>query len=174
MEFYAPSHSIPLLDYLLVVSSQTWLFAIATQKRSFVLFCAPLRSCVATPGFAHNPQPHPSRQTPLDFGPFRVCFGPFRVRSGPFRVCFRSVSGPFRSVGWGRGGVGERGFWKGNDYHYPKCQRAHKLFWCMCTMQKRVALGQNNVAMVQETPGGPLFQTVETPFAPTPDHFGQF
>ena len=29
---------------------------------------------------------------------------------GPFRVCFGSVSGPFWGVGWGRGGVGERGF----------------------------------------------------------------
>ena len=28
-----------------------------------------------------------------------------------------SVSGPFRGVGWGRGGVGERGFCKGKEYH---------------------------------------------------------
>ena len=26
--------------------------------------------------------------------------------------------GPFRGVGWGRGGVGERGFCKGKEYHY--------------------------------------------------------
>ena len=34
----------------------------------------------------------------------------------PFRVCFGPVLGPFRGVGWGQGGVGESGFFKGKEY----------------------------------------------------------
>ena len=74
------------------------------------------------------PTPPPSQQTPrpshpkkLDFGPFRLRFGPFRsvwVRLALFRVCFGSGSAPFRGVGWRRGGIGERGFCKGKEYHY--------------------------------------------------------
>ena len=51
-----------------------------------------------------------------------VHFGSVWLRLAPFRVCSGSVSGPFRvrfgGVGWGRGGVGERGFCKGKEYHY--------------------------------------------------------
>ena len=39
--------------------------------------------------------------------------------------------------------------------------------------QKRVALVQNRVALVQETLGRPFLQLVKTPFAPSPNHFGQ-
>ena len=42
-----------------------------------------------------------------------IHFGPFRVRFGPIR----SASGESWGVGWGRGGVGERGFCKGKEYH---------------------------------------------------------
>ena len=41
-------------------------------------------------------------------------------------------------------------------------------------VQKRVALVQNRAALVQETPGRPFLQLVKTPFAPSPNHFGQF
>ena len=62
--------------------------------------------------------PHPDKPPAVPFGAFRVRFGPFRVRLGPFG----SISGLFRvrfgSVGWGRGGVGERGICKGKEYHY--------------------------------------------------------
>ena len=50
-------------------------------------------------------------------------FGPFPLRVAPFGsvwLRFGSVSGPFRGVGWGRGGVGERGFCKGKEYHYSR------------------------------------------------------
>ena len=64
--------------------------------------------------------PPPPRQTPRpsharepDFGQFPVHLGPFRLRLGPFPV--GSVSGLFRGVGWGRGGVRERGFCKGKE-----------------------------------------------------------
>ena len=91
--------------------------------------------------FSYNPHLPPSlppgRPTPqslisVHFGSISVRFGSFRVRLGPFRVCFWSVWGPFRGVGWGRGGgrgwgrggvgggVGERGFCKGKEYHYTK------------------------------------------------------
>ena len=54
------------------------------------------------------------------FGPFRLRLAPCGsvwLRLAPFRVCFGSISGPFRGVGWGRGGVGERGFCKGKECH---------------------------------------------------------
>ena len=55
----------------------------------------------------------------VHFGSVWLRSGPFgSVWLDPFRVCFGSVSGPFRRVGWGRGGVGERGFCKGKEYHY--------------------------------------------------------
>ena len=60
--------------------------------------------------------PRPSHPRELDFGPFRVHFGSFRLRLGPFRVCFGSVWGLFGVLG----GVGERGFCKGKEYHYPR------------------------------------------------------
>ena len=72
-----------------------------------------------TPPYPDKP-PRPSHPEKLDFGPFRLRLAPFRLRFGsvlaPFRVCFGSVSGLFRGVGWGRGGVGERGFCKGKEY----------------------------------------------------------
>ena len=77
--------------------------------------------------FPYNPTPPHSDKPPrlshlrgLDFGPFRLRLAPFGsvwLRLAPARVCFGSVSGPFRGVGWGRGGVGERGFCKGKEYH---------------------------------------------------------
>ena len=51
----------------------------------------------------------------LRSAPFRLRLAPFQLRLAPFRVCFGSVSGPFRGVGWGRDGVGERGFCKGKE-----------------------------------------------------------
>ena len=55
-----------------------------------------------------------------------VHFGSVWLRSAPFGsvwLRFGSVPGPFRvcfgGAGWGRGGVGERGFCKGKEYHYP-------------------------------------------------------
>ena len=72
--------------------------------------------------FPYNPPPRPTPTNPrpshpekLDFGPFRLHLAPFRLRSVWLR--FGSVSGPFRSAGWGGGGVGERGFCKGKEYH---------------------------------------------------------
>ena len=41
-------------------------------------------------------------------------------------------------------------------------------------VQKRVALVQNRVALVQETLGRPFLQLAKTPFAPSPNHFGEF
>ena len=70
-----------------------------------------------------------ARQAPTKSAPFGSVSAPFGsvwLRFGsvlaPFRVCFGSVSGPFRGVGWGRGGVGERGFCKGKEYHYLRIQ----------------------------------------------------
>ena len=76
--------------------------------------------------FPLQPPPPLPRQTPrlshpekLDFGPFRLRLAPFRLRFGSvwglFRVRFGSFSGCW--VGSGRGGVGERGFCKGKEYH---------------------------------------------------------
>ena len=78
--------------------------------------------------FPYNPHPPPPRQTPPAVPPERARFrsvsapfgsvsAPFRLRLALFRLRFGSVSGPFRGVGWGRGGVGERGFCKGKEYH---------------------------------------------------------
>ena len=41
-------------------------------------------------------------------------------------------------------------------------------------VQKRVALVQKRVALVQETLGRLFLQVAKTPFAPSPNHFGQF
>ena len=41
-------------------------------------------------------------------------------------------------------------------------------------VQERVALLQNRVALVQETLGRPFLQLAKTPFAPSPNHFGEF
>ena len=73
----------------------------------------------------HPPYPEgkpPTRPTPkslisVHFGSVWLRFGSVWLRLAPFQVCFRSVSGPFRGVGWDRGGVGERGFCKGKEYH---------------------------------------------------------
>ena len=74
--------------------------------------------------FPYNPPPPLPRQTPrpshpekLDFGPFWLRLAPFRLRLAPFG----SVSAPFRApfrVRFGvSGGVEERGFCKGKEYH---------------------------------------------------------
>ena len=70
----------------------------------------------------------PGRPTPeglisVHFGSISVRFGSVWLCLAPFRVCFGSVSGPFRGAGWGRGGVGERDFCKGKEYHYPKVSK---------------------------------------------------
>ena len=41
-------------------------------------------------------------------------------------------------------------------------------------VQKRVALVQNRVALVQETLRRPFLQLAKTPFAPSPNHLGNF
>ena len=41
-------------------------------------------------------------------------------------------------------------------------------------VQKMVALVQRRVKMVQETFGRPFLQLIKTPFAPSPNHLGQF
>ena len=65
-----------------------------------------------------NPPGRPTRE-----GLISVHFGSVWLRSAPFGsvwLRFGSVPGPFRvcfgGVGWGRGGVGERGFCKGKEY----------------------------------------------------------
>ena len=55
-------------------------------------------------------RPAPESLISVHFGSVSVCFGSVWLRSAPFRV-------RFGSVGWGRGGVGERGFCKGKEYH---------------------------------------------------------
>ena len=78
--------------------------------------------------FPYNPHPSTSRQPPpgrsTREGLISVNFGSVWLRSAPFGsvwLRFGSVPGPFRvrfgGVGWGRGGVGERGFCKGKEYH---------------------------------------------------------
>ena len=62
----------------------------------------------------------------VHFGSVSVRFGSVGLRLAPFwpfRVCFGSVSGPFWGVGWGRGGVGERGFCKGKKISLPSGRR---------------------------------------------------
>ena len=70
---------------------------------------------------AHPPYPDKPPARPTAKSLISVHFGSvsalFRLRLALFRVCFGSVSGLFRDVGWGRGGVGERGFCKGKAYH---------------------------------------------------------
>ena len=65
----------------------------------------PLKPPFVTPPFA-------AAQRELDFGPFRARVG--------------SVSGPSWDVGSGRGEVVERGFCKGEEYHYPKGPKIEK------------------------------------------------
>ena len=55
-------------------------------------------------------RPNPKSLISVDFGSVSVRFGSVWLRLAPFRV-------RFGSVGWGRGGVGERGFCKGKEYH---------------------------------------------------------
>ena len=55
----------------------------------------------------------------VQFDPFRsvsVHFGPFRSVSVQFGPVW-AAAGESWGVGWGRGGVGERGFCKGKEYH---------------------------------------------------------
>ena len=70
---------------------------------------------------SYTPPPHPdkpplpSHPRGLDFGPFRLRLAPFGsvwLRLGAFRVRFGPISGVL-------GGVGERGFCKGKEFHYP-------------------------------------------------------
>ena len=74
--------------------------------------------------FPCNPPSPQADQPPPAVPPERAkFFGQFRLHFGSVWLRFGSVSGPFswgpfRGVGWGRGGVGERGFCKGKDYHY--------------------------------------------------------
>ena len=78
--------------------------------------------------FPYNPPPLPIPTNPpgrpTREGLILVHFGSVWLRSAPFGsvwLRFGSVPGPFRvrfgGVGWGRGGVGERGFCKGKEYH---------------------------------------------------------
>ena len=60
------------------------------------------------------------RSISAPLGSVRVHLAPFGL--APFWVGYGSVSGPFRGVGWGRGGVRERGFCKGKEYHYLSCR----------------------------------------------------
>ena len=87
--------------------------------------------------FPYNPHPPPPIPTkppgrPTREGLISVHFGSIWLRSGLFGsvwLRFGSLSGPFRvrfgGVGWGRGGVGERGYCKGKEYHYQKTQNCH-------------------------------------------------
>ena len=81
--------------------------------------------------FPLQPPPSPGRQTPggptreglisVHFGSISAPFGSrFGSVSGPFGSVSGLFRGPFRGVGWGRGRVGERGFCKGKEYHYPR------------------------------------------------------
>ena len=84
--------------------------------RGLVIFFFPYNP--APPPIPTNPRPpHPERLISVHFGSVSVRFGFIwlRLPMAPFRVCSGSVSGPFRGVGWGRGGVGERGFCKGKN-----------------------------------------------------------
>ena len=58
-----------------------------------------------SPPYPDNPPPTPESSILVRFGPFWVRFG--------------CISGPSWGVGSGRGGVVERGFCKGKEYHYP-------------------------------------------------------
>ena len=78
--------------------------------------------------FPYNPHPPPPISTNPPGRPTRedlipVHFGSVWLRSGPFG----SVSGLFRvrfgGVGWDRGGIGERGFCKGKEYHWVRVYR---------------------------------------------------
>ena len=76
--------------------------------------------------FPYNPHPPPPRQTPpavpgsisVRFGSVWLRFGSVWLRLALFRLRFGSVSGPFRVRFGVLGGVGERGFCKGKEYHY--------------------------------------------------------
>ena len=86
----------------------------------FLPTCSDLRSLCSDFLFPLQPLTPPlPRQPPRPSHPQKLDFGPFWLRLAPFRVCFGSVSGPFWGVGWGQVGVGERGFCKGKEYHYP-------------------------------------------------------
>ena len=77
-----------------------------------------------TPPHPDKP-PRPSHPRGLDFGPFRLRLAPFGSVWRSVWLRFGSVSGLFRGrfggVGWGRGGVGERGFCKRKEYHRVRC-----------------------------------------------------
>ena len=94
-----------------------------------------------------NPPPVPPRKAWF-LGPFRLRFGSIWLRLALFRLCFGSVSGPFQGVGWGRVGVGERGFCKGKEYHYSKDQG-------ICLVFRKTKLNQNTKERkIRVVPGG--------------------
>ena len=71
-----------------------------------------------------HPPPYPDKPPgcPTPESLISVHFGSVWLCLAPFRVCFGSFSGPlkFRGVGWGRGGVRERGFRKGKEYSWER------------------------------------------------------
>ena len=110
--------------------------------------------------FPYNPPtplprqtPRPSHREKLDFSPFQLRFGSVRLRLARFWVCFGSISGPFRGVGWGRGGVEERGFCKGKEYHYAN---PHTLAFVERTPTRNVGsrTGMLNAFFGALAPGG--------------------
>ena len=87
--------------------------------------------------FPYNPLLPPSRQTPPPGQPtpeslISVHFGSVSVLFGSVWVRFGSISGPFRVHFGVLDGVGERGFCKEKEYHWPrrwtKCRYDGSLF----------------------------------------------
>ena len=86
--------------------------------------------------FPYNPPTPLPRPTPRLSHPEKLDFSPFRLRFGSVWLRFKSVSGPLRVRFGVLGGVGERGFCKGKEYHYcgcPKCL-AGKVFRQISTL----------------------------------------
>ena len=81
--------------------------------------------------FPYNPPPLPDNPPcpPTQRARKMSKIGSISIRFGPILSVFREASGESWGVGCGRGGVEERGFWKGKGYH---C--ATKGAWAMnCT-----------------------------------------
>ena len=73
--------------------------------------------------FPYNPPPPLPRKPPARPTPKRlisVHFGSVWLRFGSVWLCLAPFRVRFGSFWWGRGGVGEKGFCKGKEYHYPK------------------------------------------------------